>query len=92
VEPTGGSTEVDGVPVQAYRVVLDRDALAGNLPASEDWHLEQLPERVVYEYGIGPDDLIRWMRADLASVAFEATADGWGAGAAITAPTADEPA
>lgn len=92
VEPTGASTEADGVPVRGYRVVLDRDALAGNLPASEDWHLDQLPELVVYEYGIGPDDLIRWVRADLASVAFEATVDGWGAGPTITAPTADEPA
>lgn len=90
VEPTGEPIEVDGVSVQAYRVVLDRDLLAGNLPASEDWHLDQLPERLVYEYGVGADDLIRWMRADLASVAFEATVDGWGEGAPIVAPAPDE--
>jgi len=49
-----------------------------------------LPATFEYTFWIGPDDLVRKMAFDLMGSQTEMTFSNWGAGAPVTAPTADQ--
>lgn len=93
VTPTGAPEAIDGVPTQAYAVVVDTSKLTG--PAAEALASAAaagvpVPTQITYTYWVGDDKLLRKMTTELFGTATEMLFTNWGGAVAIQAPPADQ--
>lgn len=89
VTKAGGPEQLDGVSAQPYDVTVDTSKVPGLREHAAAAHAD-LPATVTFRYWVGPDDLLRKVSASLAGTSAEVTFSHWGAGAPVTAPSADQ--
>ncbi|MBO0923837.1 hypothetical protein J1G44_06450 [Cellulomonas sp. zg-ZUI199] len=92
VTAVGEPTDVDGVQVRTYEVLVDprkmpeRMAdLESSLPPGQE-----IPETLAYTYLITADGLVREVSYEILGIEGRMTTSNWGAAAPVTAPGPDE--
>ena len=88
VTPDGAPTEVDGVEVQRYVVVMDTAQipdLEAELPAGTT-----LPETLDYVYLVDADGHMREVSFEIMGATSTLSMSNWGSAAPVVAPTADQ--
>lgn len=85
----GPPEQLDGVAAQPYDVTVDTSKLPELRQRAAAQHAD-LPATVTFRYWVGPDNLLRKLSASVAGSSAEVTFSHWGAGAPVTAPSADE--
>jgi lipoprotein LprG len=89
VTPSGAPEQLDGVAAQPYDVTVDTTKMA-DVQAQAKTANVTLPATLSYRYWVGPDNLPRKLSMSLLGTQTDMTFSHWGAGAPITAPTADQ--
>jgi len=89
VTKAGAPVQLDGVAAQPYDVTVDTSKLPELREHAAAEHAD-LPATVTFRYWVGPDDLLRKLSASVAGNSAEVTFSHWGAGAPVTAPSADQ--
>lgn len=90
VTPAGGTEQVDGVPTQAYDVVVDTTKLSAAVRSEQFDEKTALPAQITYRYWFGADGLVRKMAADVQGEQQVMTFSGWGQPVDIQAPPANQ--
>lgn len=90
VTPAGGTEQVDGVPTQAYDVVVDTSKLTAAARAEQFDDKTPLPAQVTYRFWFGADGLVRKMVVDVQGEHQVMTFSGWGQPVDIHAPPANQ--
>lgn len=92
VTPVGEPTDVDGVQVRTYEVVVDprqmpeqMAELESNLPEGTE-----LPETLTYTYVLDADGHVREVSYEILGIEGVMTTSNWGAAAPVVAPGPDE--
>lgn len=92
VTAVGGPTDVDGVALQEYEVVVDPRLMPERMADLESSMPEgvEVPETLTYTYLVDADGLTHEVTYELYGLEGRMTLSGWGAAAPVTAPTPDQ--
>ena len=92
VTPVGDATEVDGVEVRTYEVVIDPRQMPERMAELESSLPEgaEVPATLTYTYDIDADGHVREVSYEILGIEGVMTTSNWGAAAPVVAPGPDE--